>query len=262
MSSRFEFRGDLATTPLAEVLQTVHRYRVPGVVTMSRGGVEKKVFIWRGDVIFASSADLADSLGQHLLRTGMLSEPGLARSVQRLVGSAGTKRHGAILVEMGLLTGAKLRWAVLEQVRAIVASLFDWEGGDVTFRVGEYRTDELIQLKIPTRHIILEGIKAMRDVRRLVSALGPSWTVFAPSYSPAEIGDIGLGPGEVEFLGRIDGVRTLRELVAAGPGDAAHNAKLVYAFCTLKLIAKRDPEMRGIKRLHWRSPGSGYHAGG
>lgn len=256
-----EFRSDLGKTPLAEVLETVRRYRVPGVITVTRQGIEKRIFIWQGDVIFATSSDMFDSLGHYLLKCGLMSQDQFAESSRRLVAAAGTKRLGDILIEMGLMDAARLRTIVLEQVTAIVSELFEWDEGDVTFKVGEYRTDELIKLTIPTRQLILQGVKGIRDVRRLVSILGPSWTVFAPAYSAGEIGDIGLSPPEEAHLGLVDGVKTLRELVGAGPGDAAYNAKLVYAFYVLKLVVRRESESGRIKKLQWKSAGSGYGPG-
>ena len=256
-ASRFEFRSDLATTTLAEVLQTVHRYRVSGVVEVVRGEVSKKIFIGNGDVVFATSEDREDSLGRFLLARNLISKRGYEESTRLLMGAKGVKRHGEVLVGMGLLTPAQLHSVVFDQVKAIVTAMFEWEEGAVTFVVGEYKTDELIQLKIPTRHMILEGVKAIRDVRRIVQALGPSWTVFTPCYAPAEIGDIGFSPGEVDFLGLVDGVRTLRELVGTGPGEGAHNAKLVYAFATLKLITRKEQDS-GIRKLQWKSPGTSF----
>jgi hypothetical protein len=231
------------------------------VITVTRQGVEKKVFLWNGDVIFATSSDRFDSLGHYLLKCGLISQDQFVESSHRLVAAGGTKRLGDILLEMGLLDETRLRTIVLEQVNAILTELFEWDEGAVSFKVGEYRTDELIKLTIPTRRLILQGVKGIRDVRRLVSVLGPSWTVFAPADSAADIGDMGLSAPEASFLGLVDGVRTLRELVGAGPGEAAHNAKLVYAFFVLKLVVRRESDSTRIKKLQWKSAGAGYRSG-
>ena len=256
-----EFRSDLAKTPLAEVLETVRRYRVPGVITVTRQGVEKRLFLWNGDVIFATSSDRFDSLGHYLLKCGLISQDQFVESSRRLVAAAGGKRLGDILLEMGLLDEKRLRTIVLEQVNAIVTELFEWDEGEVSFKVGEYRSEEIIKLTIPTRQLILLGVKGIRDVRRLVSILGPSWTVFAPASSAAETIDVGLSAPEAAFLALVDGVRTLRELVGAGPGEAAHNAKLVYAFFVLKLVVRRESDSTRIRKLQWKSAGSGYRPG-
>ena len=53
MDKEFEYRGDLAVTPLAEILATIHRYRVPGVVTASREGRVRRIYLDDGLVVFA-----------------------------------------------------------------------------------------------------------------------------------------------------------------------------------------------------------------
>ena len=256
---RFEFRGDLSMTPLAEVLVTVHHYKVPGVLTASRDGVEKRIFIWKGDVIFASSSDREDSLGVFLMRTGRITREEHDLSVKLLLAPNETRRHGAVLVGMGILTSKELILAVTEQVRAIVHSVFDWPDGTVTFNVGQYRTDEIIQLHIPARQAVLEGVKAVVDAPRLVALLGPRWAVFDPVYTPADLSDITLSAGEIRLLQAVDGAKTLRDLVSIGPGDAAHNAKLLYAFATLRLIRRRDVSSKtAIRKIHWKTGGGDY----
>jgi hypothetical protein len=259
--ARFLFRGDLSATPLPEVLQTVHHYKVPGVVAASRDGVEKKIFIWNGDVIFASSGDRSDSLGDYLLRTGRITQEQMDQSVEILLLSGGEKRHGTVLVEMGVVSPQDLFDIVTSQVKSIVFSMFDWEDGEFSFQVGQFKTDELIQLAIPARQVIIEGVKSVHDARRLVSLLGPSWTIFDPCYVPSEMSDMSLEIGEIRLLQHVDGVKTLRELVTLGPGDPAHNAKLIYAFYALKLIARRETAARAIRKIQWKTSGGEYSPG-
>ena len=66
MSQHFEYRGDLAVTPLPEILATVHRYRVPGIVSLSREGRMRRIFLEDGLVIFAASNEREAGLDQYL----------------------------------------------------------------------------------------------------------------------------------------------------------------------------------------------------
>ena len=74
-SSDFVYRGDLTTTALPEVLSTVHRYGVPGVMEFARDEERKRVYFFDGDVIFATSTDRTESLGDFLLREGKITLP-------------------------------------------------------------------------------------------------------------------------------------------------------------------------------------------
>ena len=71
---------------------------------------------------------------------------------------------------MGVLTPDQLRQIVTEQVKAILYSVFSWEKGTVTFEVGRFRTDELIQLDVSTPQAIADGIRRLPDPRRVVRA--------------------------------------------------------------------------------------------
>src|SRR5260370_6210524 len=68
MEKRFEYRGDLAATPLAEILATIDRYRVPGSLTLTWEERVRKIALEAGQVITAGSNESDTSLGMYLLR--------------------------------------------------------------------------------------------------------------------------------------------------------------------------------------------------
>ncbi len=260
-ASRFRYHGDLAQEPLPEILQTIYHYRVPGMVTVSRDEIEKRICLQGGNVIFATSTDRADSLGQ-FLKTHERISSGELRISRDLLAAAAGKRHGQLLVEMGVLSESELKNLVVQQVCAILYSVFDWDRGLVRFEAGQFRAEEQIQLAIPTAQSILDGIKLMKDPKRAVARLGPSWTVLDRTETVLGAPDLVLTAGEAKLLERVDGVRTLRDLVGLGPGDAGANARLLYAFFVLKLIDRRDVAARsGIRKLQWRTGGSQFGPG-
>jgi two-component system OmpR family response regulator len=210
-----------------------------------------------GNVIFATSSDLRDSLGAYLKQSAIISSAELRLSVDRIDASHG-KRHGELLVEMGILTPELLRQIVTEQVKAILYSVFSWEKGSVTFEVGRFRKDELIQLDVPTPQAIADGVRLLPDPRRVVLRLGPSWTVFDRGEVSAEASGVSWSAAELKLLSLVDGRRTLRDLITAGPGDVSTNAKLVYAFWVLHLVTRRDVNTSGIKRIQWKTSSGGF----
>ena len=54
----------------------------------------------------------------------------------------------------------------------------------------------------------------------------------------------------------MDGQRTLRDLITAGPGDVSTNARLIYVFWVLHLVTRRDVQTSGIRKIQWKT-GSG-----
>jgi hypothetical protein len=261
VEGRFQYTGDLAQEPLPEVLRTIHFYRVPGVLTVEAGGVTKKVYLLGGNIIFATSTDRTESLGEYLRRSALLSSGELRASVGRLDLGEG-RRHGELLVDMGILTDEQLHQIVTEQVKALLYSAFSWEQGTVTFEAGRFKTDELIRLDVPTPQAILDGIRRMPDARRCVSRLGPSWTIFERAAAPPEMTDVSFTPAEITLLAQIDGLRTLRDLITMGPGDLGANAKLIYAFWVLRLVTRRESQSSGIRKIQWKTSGGVPPAGG
>ena len=246
------FVGDLTDTPLPEMLATIHRNRVPGVLEAQLGEVSKRVSILNGDIIFASSTNRVESLGDALLGAGRITVDQYRDSVLRLLEQPG-KRHGEVLVEMGLLTEPEMRAAVIEQVQRIVWSLFDIEEGLVTFTLGEDRTDEVYKLRIPTPRAILHGCKTVADAKRLVSRLGSKSAVFSRPPTPENLKDFQLEGGEEQLLNLVDGKRTFFELCDQGPFSAGLNARVLYAFQCLGLVRK-EKESTSVIRVQVPSP--------
>ena len=91
--------------------------------------------------------------------------------------------------------------------------------------------------------------------------LGPSWTIFEKGAETPEKMELSLSSAERVFLGKIDGTRSLRDLVSMGPGDVALNARILYAFWVLKLILRREMTS-GIRKLHWRTGSGSFPAPG
>lgn len=244
--SRHIFVGDLAETPLSEMLATIHRYRVPGVLEAQLGDFTKKIHILGGDIIFAASTNRAESLGDMLLASGRITSEQLRASALLLLSNP-RKRHGQILVEMGLLTADEMRMAVLDQVQRIVWSLFDVGEGLVTFTLGEDRADEVYQLRIPTPRAVLHGCKTVADAKRLINRLGGKTTKFSRPTPPEALKEFELDGSEQQLLDLVDGKHTLFELCEQGPYSAGLNARVLYAYWCLGLIRKDKDSPIGIK---------------
>ena len=249
---KFVFRGRLEEDSLPEMLATIHRHRVPGVMAVSRGDVSKHVFILDGDVIFADSSDPAERLGEMLLEEGRISRAQLKVSSDELKRSTG-KRHGEVLVDLGFLAPEELGPAVRRQVQRILWDLFNWETGDVSFQVGRFREDEVFKITIPTPRAVLDGCRHITEGRKVTAKLGGRNAVLRPLPAPRSLAGIRLQKGERELLEMVDGRKTLFELCEGGPFSAGINARILFAFAALQLVqAERRPQS-GV-RIQIRQP--------
>jgi hypothetical protein len=235
VGEEFVFRGDLASDALPDILATIHRHGVPGVLECSHQKVSKCVFFATGDIIFATSTDREESLGQSLLRDGLITADQLRLSSDELRRTPG-RRHGTVLVQMGFLEPHELGSAVRKQVQSIVWSLFAWTEGTVTFRVGTFREDEVYKIKIPTGRAIMEGCRFLTDPKIVTARLGGRSGILGRVKPPAHLAGLELAEEEQEVLDLVDGTRTLYDLCQASSSNPGLSARMLYAMLSLGLV--------------------------
>ena len=237
VSEEFVFRGDLESDSLPEILATIHRHSVPGVMECTRDDVTKSVYFATGDIIFATSTDREESLGESLLREDLITQDQLRLSSDELKRTPG-RRHGTVIVQMGFLEPHELGSAVRKQVQSIVWSLFAWTSGSVTFRVGTFRDDEVYKIKIPTAKAIMEGCRFLADPKDVTARLGGRGAILRPVKRPAHLEGLQLEDEEQQLLELTDGSRTLYELCEAGPLNPGINARILYSMLAIELIGR------------------------
>jgi hypothetical protein len=250
MEKKFEYRGDLAVTPLAEILATIHRYRVPGVVTASREGRVRRIYLDDGLVVFAASNEREMNLGMYLLKRGWLKQEAAVEAEERRTREG--LRLGQVLLQLGFLTPERLNEALAGQMREILWGAFDWEGGEVLFEIGVRRTGELVRIDAPIPEVILEGVRRAADVRRLIGRLGSGGTVLERTRN--SLLDLFTAEERI-FYERVDGRLPLQQLVARGSGTPAENARILYAFFCLGLVRKTRISGAGAKKIQYKTEG-------
>lgn len=239
--SRPVYETDLAQTPLPELLVTVYRYKAPGTLECRRGNELKEIFLDRGHIVFAASNQVRDSLGDRLLNEGRITREQYDESVRRLL--SGGQRQGTILTEMRVLDAPSMAEAVREQIEEIVWSVFGWDGGTARFTPGRDRHGEFVRLDIAIPNAVVEGVRHMPDAKMLLARIGTKTTVVA--RTELQLGELSLDEDEQHLLDAIDGKQALGDLVNRPPLAAGVNARLLYAFFVLGLIAVKAP--RGLK---------------
>ncbi len=243
MERNFQYRGDLSKSALPEMLFTIDRFQVPGVIEVTRENVVKRIYIKEGNVIHASSSDREDSLGDYLHRTGRLTTEVFAATMRER--EKLNKRYGALLVERHILPPDEVYEVIREQIESIVWSLFYLDEGKVTFSIGEFKEAGMMRIQLPMRQVILQGIKQAPNAKSLINRLGKKETMFAPDYSIEDIIELALDETEYELLELINGKRSLYHICSNGPMAPPENAKLLYAFQVLQLIRRRSEEETG-----------------
>ncbi|WNG40428.1 response regulator [Archangium minus] len=216
-------RGELKDN-LPSLLTAFYLSRETGELGVQRGKVRKVVYFERGTPVFALSNLLADRFGQFLVRVGKIKPEQLEDA--SAVASASNRRTGDVLVERGLLKDTERLYYVGQQVKAIIYSLFSWEEGTYVMSFKEKASAESIKLDVHPANLIVRGIKKLYKPERLRRMLRPEDRLI-PSVAPAyQLHEVELERWEAELLPRIDGNRTVGELLAY----ANRPDQLVYGY--------------------------------
>lgn len=205
--------GSLEQTGIPEVLRSLLRPKRTGVLRFTRRKVVKTVYLSGGRLIFATSTDPDDRLGEMLLRKGRISYRALEQSVRAM--HAG-KRQGTLLVENGTIRSKDLVEGVTEQVQEIIYSLFAWDEGSWEFVPGDLPSREVIVLRMSTADLVMEGtrrIQAWSRIRAGVHGLEQRYALAPDSSST--LAALTLHRDELALLAALDGVMTLEDICAA-----------------------------------------------
>jgi len=119
-------------------------------------------------VVFATSNQKIDRLGESLVRAGVISNDDFlsASAAYRPPG-----QFGRFLVERNVLSPRELWDGVKRQVEDIVRSLFAFGTGQVLFWEGEVRPDNVVRLALPTGRLIEEGLEHRDELLSFLAQL-------------------------------------------------------------------------------------------
>ncbi len=134
---------------------------VSGVLTVHREQLEKSIHLKSGQIIFATSTDVQDRLGEVLVKAGYLSRVNLAKALALAQKAGSSKKLGAILVENKFVTPKDLFAGLKTQVKDIIYSLFLWDDADYRFQ--ESTAQDVIELNIDLQQLISEIIDRMKQ---------------------------------------------------------------------------------------------------
>jgi CheY-like chemotaxis protein len=222
-------RGELKDN-LPSLITAFYLSRETGELGVQRGKVKKVVYFEHGTPVFALSNLLSDRFGQFLVRVGKIRPEQLQDAAT--VATQTHRRTGDVLVERGLLKDTERLYYVGQQVKAIIYSLFSWEDGTYVMSFKEKASAESIKLDLHPANLIVRGVKKLYKPERLRRLLRPEDRLIpavAPSYNLSEVE---LERWEAELLPRVDGNRTVAELLAY----ANRPEQVVYGF----LVAMRS----------------------
>lgn len=228
----------IKTISLSKLLVYLNRNRKTGTLLLKTMTFSKKIFLLKGDAVFASSTYEDDRLGEMLIKAGKINMEQYDESVKLLKKTG--KRQGAILVELGYLTPKDLFWGVKFQVREIIYSLFLLEDAEYEFIEGEIPADEVITLKMSMGNLIYEGIKRIDNWTRIRNEMPGTDTVLKLSADPVTLfQDVELTPQDRKMLSIIDGTKTIKELIDSAWIGSFEGMRILYVLWSIGVLEEK-----------------------
>ena len=233
-------KGNIRENSLPRLLAYLNRTRETGTLFLKTPVFTKRIYLVKGDAIFASSTYEDDRLGEMLIKAGKITMEQYDESVKLLKRTG--KRQGAILVELGYLTPKDLFWGVKYQVMEIIYSLFQLDDSEYEFVRGAIPEHEVITLKMSMGSLIYEGVKRIDNWTRIRHEMPGTNTVLKLSTDPVTLfQDVDLSDRDKKMLSAIDGKKTVKRLIDESLIGSFEGMKILYVLCSLGIIEeKRD----------------------
>ena len=235
-SSQVEMRGNLGATPFPRLVHTLYGRRATGGLFLLRDSVKKIVYFKRGHPSYVKSNLLSECLGKVLVREGLITE-GQCKDSLRIMKES-RRQQGTVLVELGIISPQNLVVGLELQLRAKLMDIFAWSRGEYLFKSDAKLPSEVIRLDMSTAALIVDGIRQIWGASRLEEALEPYWEMhLRPNPDPElRFQELALTEDEQGLLDSVDGVRTVRQLLAETSLPRQRAMAVAYALLSTGVV--------------------------
>jgi hypothetical protein len=237
MAESLKPEGSLVESDFPELVHVLYERSFTGSLILSRGGIGKNVTLEQGRLVFASSTDPDERLGELLLRRGRLSLRDYVLAGQA-VGPG--KRLGAVLVERGVLGPKDLVKAVVDHTQEIIYGAFQWTEGSYRLQEGR-RSAEAITLNISTPDLIVEGIRRIDSWTRIARAVGGPESPYErdPGYAGV-VARMALTDAQLEILTCLEHRQTLGAICDGSILPSIEVCRALWAYRVIGLVRRLD----------------------
>ncbi len=216
-SSAVDFSGDLAESPLPDLLYRLHRIGATGVLIVQHEAENRAIQLRNGSPIAVASNRGAEALEDFLVRTKRISGAEHEALVEQMEAGGGSPRE--ILVGMGALDEAELEAAIGERAAEPLLEGFGWPSGSYRFEPGKrMNPGRALDLDQSPARLLFEGVLHWSPsdmIRELLRRRAPFYVsrVERAPYRLEELGPAACAPGA---LGALLGDRSVAEVLDSG----------------------------------------------
>ena len=241
----FPAKGSLKRLSFPRIVREVARAKLTGSLYLLSKQTKKVVFFEEGAPVFVRSNVLSECLGQILAEEGLITQEQCEQTLEAIRRTG--KKQGELLVEMGLLSEANLRYGLEAQLRAKLFDIFSWEDGRYQFKAGAPAQTFRIRLDTSAEGVIVDAILDRYSEERATAALAPVLERYPVPRRSSKTLD--LLPEENYFLRCIDGSKSFGELLRSPPHEGVPSpAALLYGLLQAAVVQVSD-KPRAAKKV-------------
>ncbi len=251
-SSAAEFSGDLAESPLPELLHRLHRMGATGVLVVQHEAENRAIQLRNGSPIAVASNRGAETLEDFLVRTKRISGAEHEAAMERVEAGWGSPRE--VLVAMGAVDPGELEAAIGERAAEPLLEGFGWTSGNYRFEPGRsLGPSRSLDLDQSPARLLFEGALhwAPSDrIHELLRRRAPFYLsrVERPPYG---LDELGAGACALEALGALLGDRSVGEVLASGEIEE----RVLYGWIITRFVEVHPAPVLLLQDV--RSPGPG-----
>jgi tetratricopeptide (TPR) repeat protein len=233
---------------LLALLNRIYSGRLTGKLQLVFGRLEKQLFFDGGQLVFATSSDRQDSLGEMMLRAGALTQSQFEEAT--LLVQTG-QRFGSAITEMGVYGVEEVITWVQRQLIQITASVLDYPAGRYYF-FGSLERNVVpeIGIPVPLGKLLLDVVHKANDLPLDQLAEDADFGVDLSPDPLLLFQAVDLEKSERHLLGFISQPMPAKDIVSRCGLPKAQAARALYALLLLGFVVG----VPSTKRVTRQSP--------
>ncbi|SLM27977.1 conserved hypothetical protein [Desulfamplus magnetovallimortis] len=231
-------QGDFEGLFLTSILQLLCNDQKTGLLRVTSGNNECKVFFDEGTIVYASGSQKEVRLGYILRRDGIISADQLQKCLA--LGREQKMSLGKILVDKGYVSLNTLNKYNTKQVEEILYSLLLWKKGKFEYKDIKLNLEGMVITQLNPMKLILEASRRIDEMSVLNTVITSDKLVFRIAGNVQNKEEIKLNANEWRILSLIDGTRTIREIITKSGYDEFAVYKIFFSLNSYGLIEQTE----------------------
>tara|TARA_B100000614_G_C14518083_1_gene481451 strand:- start:434 stop:1150 length:717 start_codon:yes stop_codon:yes gene_type:complete len=231
-------QGDFEGLALASIFQLLCSDEKTGVLTVTGNSHENRVYFHNGTIVYATSSLKETRLGFLLLSDGVISQQQLEQCLD--LSKAHNMHLGKILVDKGYISLDKVEKYNTWQVETVLYNLFFYQNGKFDYNDEELNLQGMIVARLNPMKLIMEASRRIDELSVLKKSIPSQGLVYKMSGTVPGNDGINLDASEWRVLSRVDGLRTVRQVIDQSGYDEFTVYKILFSLISSGVIMEKE----------------------